>query len=109
MNKRDIKELAKPQPITPLPPPMSVSFSAEDVRQIVEMAVESVAKRRSSGRAHAVLDAAWFRLYSSIIGGYAGYVVSCSDADKLVERLDRLAQVATAALNHAINLKKVAK
>lgn len=104
MNKKDLKELSKPQPITPAASTIPV-FTSEDFRA----AIEAVAKELQPKEPSRILDEPWFWLYASVIGGQAGWLASAYDLDKLRKRLETLGSIATSALNHAIQIKKVTK
>ena len=103
MNKKDLKEIAAKNP-APAPEPVRV-FSVEDFRA----AIEFVAKELQQKEPSRILDEPWFRLYASVIGGQAGWLASAYDLDKLRKRLETLGSIATSALNHAIQIKKVTK
>lgn len=104
MNKKDLKELSKPQPITPAASTIPV-FTREDFRAAIEAVVKELQPKEPSR----ILDEPWFRLYTSVIGGQAGWLASAYDLDKLRKRLETLGSIATSALNHAIQIKKVTK
>lgn len=105
MNKKDLKEIAAKNPApAPASEPVRV-FSVEDFLS----AVESVAKELQPKEPSRILDEPWFRLYTSVIGGQAGWLASAYDLDKLRKRLETLGLIATSALNHAIQIKKVTK
>ena len=104
MNKKDLKELSKPQPITPAESTIPL-FTREDFRAAIEAVVKELQPKEQSR----ILDEPWFRLYTSVIGGQAGWLASAYDLDKLRKRLETLGSIATSALNHAIQIKMVTK
>lgn len=103
MNKKDLKELGKAERLSPLPPPPAV-FGVADFKACVEEVAKKLAPPSSR-----VLDRPWWDLYTALVGSQAGWLTSATDTDKLTKRLTALGQVATAAVNFAVNHKKLAK
>lgn len=105
MNKKDLKELklASEVRLSPIPPPPAV-FGVADFKACVEEVAKKLAPPPSR-----VLDRPWWDLYTALVGSQAGWLTSATDTEKLTKRLTALGQVATAAVNFAVNLKKLAK
>lgn len=104
MNKKDLKELSKPQPITPAASTIPV-FTSEEFRA----AIETVAKELQPKEPSRILDEPWWQAYVAVCGNHTGWLVSAVDADRLQQRLTKLAAVTNAIVNNAINLKKVSR
>ena len=111
VNKKDIQRLQEQERVEKTPAAADVPlnyWTTEALEKAVQNAVEcALASTRGKGRA--ILDEPWFRLYAAAVGGQMGWLVSSTDSAKLQKRLGILADIATAATNHAVNVGKVAR
>ena len=111
VNKKDIQRLQEQESAEKVQAAADASFAywtADALEKTIQKAVASaLASARGKGRA--ILDEPWFRLYVAAVGGQMGWLVSSTDSAKLEKRLGILADIATSAVNHAVNVGKVAQ
>ena len=75
------------------------------IQKAVARALESV-----RGKGSVILDETWFRLYVAAVGGHMGWLVSSiRDPATFEKRFGTLAELATSAVNYAVNVGKVAR
>ena len=111
VNKKDIQRLQEQESAEKAQAAADASlayWTADAFEKTIQKAVASaLASIRGKGRA--ILDEPWFRLYAAAVGGQIGWLESAkNNPARFKERLCTLADIATSAVNHAVNVGKVA-
>lgn len=111
VNKKDIQRLQEQESAEKVQAAADASlayWTADALEKTIQKAVASaLASARGKGRA--ILDEPWFRLYAAAVGGQIGWLESArNNPARFKERLGILADIATSAVNHAVNVGKVA-
>ena len=111
VNKQDIQRLQEQESAEKVQAAADAplaNWTADALEKTIQKAVAS-ALESARGKGRAILDEPWFRLYAAAVGGQTGWLVSATDSTKLEKRLGILADIATSAVNHAVNVGKVAR
>ena len=112
VNKKDIQRLQEQESAEKVQAAADAPltyWTADALEKTIQKAVAS-ALESARGKGRAILDEPWFRLYAAAVGGQTGWLVSAMrDPATFEKRLGILADIATSAVNHAVNVGKVAR